>query len=357
VYKADNATSLVYGSSWQGGAPPSTNGIALWDSALSGANSTALGADTAWGGLTVLEPAGPVTISGANTLTLGASGINLGRASQNLTLNLNVSLAGPQSWNAAGGRSITVSGAVSGTGTLEKEGGGLLVLAGANSMGGPLEVNGGTLALAQGWLRSAVEVGPGGALSGAGGIAGAVTVQEGATLAPGPGFGELDVSNSVTLAGTTVLEVAEAGAAPANDRLGAVTTLTYGGDLVVTNVGGPLAGGETFQLFGAKEYSGAFDEVSLPPLAQGLYWDTSRLGVDGSMTVEMVPALSAAVAGGSLQLSWPAGYTGWELQAQTNAPLSGLSSHWFNVPGVVSNTVVIPVMPGVGSAFFRLVMP
>ena len=71
VVKADNEVSLLYGQSWVGGVPPGTGQVAAWDNTVSGSNTTLLGADTAWQGLQIANPAGPVTITGANWLTLG----------------------------------------------------------------------------------------------------------------------------------------------------------------------------------------------------------------------------------------------------------------------------------------------
>jgi hypothetical protein len=62
--------------------------------------------------------------------------------------------------------------------------------------------------------------------------------------------------------------------------------------------------------------------------------------------------------GGSFTLSWPAAYTGWLLQAQTNAPDVGLSTNWFTVPGSdAGNQIRVPIDPTSGSVFYRLISP
>ncbi len=110
VSKANNAFNLNLASSWVGGAVPDTNGIALWDSTVTSANTVALGASLSWNGLKVLNPGGPVTLSAGNTLTLGASGIDLGTANQNLTISSGLAIsAGNQAWNVAGGQSLTLN--------------------------------------------------------------------------------------------------------------------------------------------------------------------------------------------------------------------------------------------------------
>jgi hypothetical protein len=48
----------------------------------------------------------------------------------------------------------------------------------------------------------------------------------------------------------------------------------------------------------------------------------------------------------------------WRLEVQTNASLIGLSTNWFPMPGTATtNQFWIPVKPGNGSVFFRLVYP
>jgi hypothetical protein len=52
--------------------------------------------------------------------------------------------------------------------------------------------------------------------------------------------------------------------------------LTCGGTLIVTNIGVvALAAGDSFKLFNAASYSGAFAKVILPPLPAGLGWNTN----------------------------------------------------------------------------------
>jgi hypothetical protein len=70
------------------------------------------------------------------------------------------------------------------------------------------------------------------------------------------------------------------------------------------------------------------------------------------------PALNFNLVGGQLQFNWPADHTGWKLQAQTNAPGSGLGTNW--VPFASSsgtNQLWLPIDPMNGSVFFRLVYP
>jgi len=57
-------------------------------------------------------------------------------------------------------------------------------------------------------------------------------------------------------------------------------------------------------------------------------------------------------------VSWPADQIGWMLQVQTNAPGSGFSTNWVNVPDSdQTNQFTIPYDPTQGSLFLRLVHP
>jgi autotransporter-associated beta strand protein len=80
----------------------------------------------------------------------------------------------------------------------------------------------------------------GGAFGGTGSLLSPVTVLAGGTLAPGPSIGTLTVANTVNLGGTTLMEVSKTDATITNDLLRGVTTLAYGGTLVVSNLADPL---------------------------------------------------------------------------------------------------------------------
>lgn len=180
IDKANNTTNLDQGTSWVGGTVPGAGDLAVWTNTVTTANSVLLGSDTFWGGLQVVSPGGVVTIGAGNNLTLGASGINLSSASQNLALNCGVTLGAAQSWSIASGRVVIVSGyfdnagqnltitgnapnvgdiaatifdgAFSGAGNLSKTGLGILNLGGtgsgvnfAMSAGTVIQVDAGTL--------------------------------------------------------------------------------------------------------------------------------------------------------------------------------------------------------------------
>ena len=109
-------------------------------------------------------------------------------------------------------------------------------------------------------------------LGGAGAIMGPVMVQAGGTLSPGPGLGTLSVSNTLTLVvGSTTLAEVNA-QTMTHDLVQGITAATYGGSLVVSNLAGTLAAGQSFRLFAATSASGDFTSIA-PSLAGNLTWD------------------------------------------------------------------------------------
>ena len=125
IDKTNNASALNLGSSWVGGATPTAADIAQWSATVTSTNSVVLGANTHWLGLKITNPGGNVTIGGANTLTLSTNGIDLSTATRDLVLNCPLALTTGQSWNIAGGHSLTNAANVSGAGiTLSKDGAG-----------------------------------------------------------------------------------------------------------------------------------------------------------------------------------------------------------------------------------------
>jgi len=63
-------------------------------------------------------------------------------------------------------------------------------------------------------------------------------------------------------------------------------TLNYGGTLTLTNISAtPLAAGNSFILFSAANYSGAFTSISPAAPGAGLAWNTSNLAVNGTVSV------------------------------------------------------------------------
>jgi autotransporter-associated beta strand protein len=140
IVKANNANNLNLGTSWVGGVAPNSSATARWNGTVTAANTTVLGANTTWGGITIENPGGAVTINAGNTLTLGANATDIGMsaASANLTLNCPLILGDENVWSITTGRTLTLGGVVSGAFPIIKEGLGTAVLSAANTFTGDI---------------------------------------------------------------------------------------------------------------------------------------------------------------------------------------------------------------------------
>jgi autotransporter-associated beta strand protein len=253
---------------------------------------------------------------------------------------------------------LLYAGAITGPGAMTKQAPGKLVLTGTHSYTGPTTVSAGTLLL-NGVLGGA---GPltvtGATLGGNGFIQGPVTIQSAGRLTPGTSLGTLTISNSLVLAGVTVMELnADTGS---SDRILGLTSISYGGTLVLSNLAGTMTASNSFKLFGANSRRGAFAALSPASPGPGLAWNTNTLVLDGTLRVVSTSpvALSNTVSGDTLTLSWPAGHIGWRLQAQTNSLAVGLGNNWVNVPNAIAtNQMTFNLEPGAGCVFYRLVYP
>lgn len=240
--KADNPDPLNLATSWTVGVPIGV--VAEWNNIVSSANTTSsLGADLAFGGIKISDPAGPVTINPGNILTLGSAAVDLdlSSATQNLTLNCGLALGAANVWNVASGRTVTLGGTVSGTGTITKQGSGSAVLSGSSTYSGATTVSDGTLVYPSGSTFS-----PGGT----GGVSGKLTVNgssaeatlAGTYTATGNsdayfeirGGGLLSFSGTANLSGTGGIRVGEASAGAMNMTAGTLSaSMNSGSNFVV----------------------------------------------------------------------------------------------------------------------------
>jgi fibronectin-binding autotransporter adhesin len=188
------------------------------------------------------------------------------------------------------GGSSSFGGAINGTLSLTQSGAGILTLTGVSGYTGNTTISHGKLALSgSGAISSSptITVGSnavfdvsglasdyhlisGRTLRGLGMVAGPVTIDTGAVLtvggASGTPAGTLTVNSALTLAGSTILRINKDGS-PASDLVqvsgGNGNTLAYGGTLTLASVGPALSVGETYTLFNASGYSGAFTGLVL----------------------------------------------------------------------------------------------
>lgn len=250
----------------------------------------------------------------------------------------------------------TIKDDVSASLGIVKTGGGTEIFSGPNTYSGDTIVNGGAL-LINGTAGSGIVLVNSGTLGGTGTISGAVSIGPGATLAPGAPTGTLTMLNTLTLAGNTLITL-NSGAA---GKIAGLTGIDYSGTLTVTNIGGPLSPGSTFTLFSAASPAGNFSSINGNP-GNGLAYRFNP--ANGVLTVvsTVLPTtptnLTFKAGSGSLRLNWPASYTGWILQAQTNPPSQGItSSNWFDVTGSASTDSMTFTISPTNNVFFRMRLP
>jgi autotransporter-associated beta strand protein len=271
-------------------------------------------------------------------------------------------------------------------GGLIKLGIGALALEGLNTFTGPTKILAGILLCRPGaitnsasiYIASGAEMDmqvsgtftltPGRTLSGNGNFNGDFILGAGAVLAPGTnGTGRFTFIRPTTFAAgsTNLMELNKT--ALTNDSVNAWQSLTLGGTLIVTNLSGTLAAGDSFKLFDAVGFSGSFNTVILPVLNAGLAW-TNQLSTSGTIAViSTTPASppvfgSVSAAGNNLVMSGSNGTpnASFYTLAATNVTLplanwSRVATNQFDANGYFNLTN--PVDPATPQLFYRLQLP
>jgi len=275
------------------------------------------------------------------------------------------SLGSQRSLVFQGAGNIVISGVITNGATFPdsvvKNGTGTLILGGTNTYSGGTTNLGGTL-LVNGVIGTNIVAVSSGTLGGNGVIRGPVTLLASATLAPGNfDIDALTISNSLILAGTTVIELNQSLAT--NDVVRGLTNVIYGGVLSLTNFAGTFTTNDAFKIFSSSSYSGAFASITPPIPAPGFAWNTNTLATDGTLrilqTVSTAPvALATTFSGGVLSLAWPTDHIGWRLQVQTNSLDAGLGTNWVDVTGFSNtNQANITIDPASNPVFYRIIFP
>ncbi len=196
-------------------------------------------------------------------------------------------------------------------------------------------------------------------MEGSGTVTGNLTANSGSTLEPGfSGSGTLTVSNTATLNGVTAFEIGGG----ANNLLNA-TNIQYGGTLSLSFTAGTLVGGNSFKLFNAAHYSGAFATIVPATPGAGLTWDTSQLTVSGTIRVAAPPEFSSiSVSGTTLTLSGSGGTINGSYHVFSSTNAAAKLSTWTSVgTGSFDNTghfnFTGTVNPAEKQRFYILVEP
>jgi len=246
----------------------------------------------------------------------------------------------PVSFYADSGRSITIgaNASLEGFADFTKDGPGDLIINSVytNNGTGKLTVNAGTV-------------------GGTGLLLGALDVTAGGKLSPGTSVGTLTVSNELTLAGATLMELNRTNT-PANcDQVIGLANVIYGGTLVVTNLGDTLQVGDSFKLFDSLAYNGSFASITYP----AGYTFTNKLAIDGTIQVLTAPVttppvLTYEIDGSNWVFNWTG--SGFKLQVQTNTLAVGISDNWADVLGGNTSGVSVPGPNTANPAvFYRLI--
>jgi autotransporter-associated beta strand protein len=317
--------------------------------------------------------AGNNTISGNFTLVPGGAYI-LQSDSGTLTLSANwpyavaTNITSSRILTFKGTGAITMSGALQdGYNTLIgtnvpinvlKDGTGTLNLPVANTYSGTTIVSNGVLALTGTIGTNAATVAGGLLLVGNGTIAGPVTVLSAGAIEAGTinTIGTANLGSTLALSGNTIVKIYKS--AGTRDQFSGQTSVTYGGMLTVTNLGGAITTNDTFVLFSPGTSASNFASIIGSPGTGLKYTFTNGvLGVAVGMATNRTN-IWYNVSGNKLTLSWSGDHIGWILQAQTNSLSSGLSTNWQDVAGSdSSNTNIITINPANPTVFYRLRLP
>jgi len=251
-------------------------------------------------GLIFLETTNPASLNGTNTLTLGAGGIDMVSASENVTLNSPINLAANQTWTVGiqnPGNLLTVNASLSGSASLTKAGYGTLILNGSNSFSGFLYVDTGSGSTNDGSLCIANS-------AAVANVSPPIFVRDTgtsvSTLQLSGSTGSVTIPQNVSLAGRNTSIAAIENLSGSNTLAGGIT-LGAGGsvyslqsDAGTLNLGGILSAGNTITGACALTFQGAGNFL------------ISGLIQNGSAS-----ALSVAKTGsGTLTLSGASSYTG-----------------------------------------------
>jgi autotransporter-associated beta strand protein len=206
----------------------------------------------------------------------------------------------------------------------------------------------------------------GGTLAGTGLLTGPVTIAAGATLAPTvgthSGIGTMTMQGTLTLQPGSITSMQINKGAASSDLITGLSTTTLGGILNITNLSGTLTAGDSFELFAATNYAGAFTAINPATPGPGLRWDLAGVSIGGLLRVFSTNNVAAptiatsSVSGSVLTLTGTGGTANDTFLILTSTNLQAPLSTWtqvgsgaFDGSGNFSATAAVP---GAKQSFF-----
>lgn len=277
-------------------------------------------------------------------------------------LTLNYTFDTPSVSVGLGSQTVTINAVLAGVDGLEKLGPGTLILAATNQYVGQTIVSQGTLLLTGQIGAGGVDVASG-TLGGSGVISGPVMVESAGILAPGGSLATLSISNTLTLQPGSKTLVEVNASTLAHDTLQGLTSVTYGGTLIVSNLSGALAPGQSYPIFNASSATENFASVSPNP-GSFLRWRFTPangvLSVVSSLSTPVFTAIGRTGTNMILQVGNGSPGGAAYLLGTTNVTLplatwSRLATNSFDVSGNLTFTNAMSAT--VASRFYRIAVP
>lgn len=325
--KADNALALDDPLSWANNMVP-TGALAIWDSTVTAANTTTIGAGVSFSGVKILDPVGDVAISAgaSGTLSLGVDGIEMAASTNLLTLGSTISLGANQAWTTGTSGTdystqLTATGVISGSASL--------TVAGTTSAPRAVRLNG-----ANDFTGDFTVAASGNAMLGV------ATVGASGVMTSSPwGLGNVTLNNGSTLLLNTNYNIATSSAASPAKKL------TINGDIAIGQVtaAGTLVGTGRLTYGGLIDLGSATRTISLGrAVTAANAISTSFPGI----ALSTVNGASATIENGTMKFVLDP-----DAAAGTYAGVSfGSQSIWQNDSGVILGNRVVSSF-GSGSSF------
>jgi fibronectin-binding autotransporter adhesin len=301
-----------------------------------------------------------VVAGGPGNRTLTATNYSATVYSGSITLGADLTLGIASSSSP---RTVSLTGPVSGPGSLRVAAGTPIrcVVSGANSYAGSTLIAAGTFVAANttgsATSTGAVTVQASATLAGTGTLAGPVTLSAKAMLAPGvDGIGVLTFLDTLSLASTST-NVMELNKSLGTNDMVVANIVNYDGTLLVTNLAGTLAAGDSFKLFSATAHSGTFANVVLLNSTLKTQFDPATGVLSLASDIASTPTnITFTVSGANLSLTWPESHKGWF--AQSNSIGLAAPNAWYDIAGSDSGTNLnVTINPALPQVYFRLRQP